>query len=210
MADERMTIGDEVAAFKRQRTLTAATELFYEKGYTNTTLDDVAERLGVTKPFIYKNFGSKHMLLAEICASGVQAALNEIDAALALGKAPGETLSIFVPRYVEAILTTRKAIAINIREEKNLLPEDAATLSGLRQKFVARVEDLLSRGKDTGEIKVNDPRISAFAVVGAVSWLTFWYSPDGPLPPADVTARLSAVVLNLLSTDAVANIEVGA
>ncbi|WP_189683056.1 TetR/AcrR family transcriptional regulator [Seohaeicola zhoushanensis] len=200
MAGERMTIGDEVAALKRERTLAAATELFYEKGYTNTTLDDVAERLGVTKPFIYKNFGSKHMLLAEICASGVQAAQAEIDAAIALGKGPGETLSVFVPRYVEAIITTRKAIAINIREEKNLLPADAVTLARLRHKFVASVEDVLRRGRDNGEIEVTDPRISAFAIVGAVSWLTFWYNPEGPLAATEVAERMSAVVLNLLET----------
>ncbi|MBL3703349.1 TetR family transcriptional regulator [Sulfitobacter sp. BDSS02] len=210
MANVRKTIGDEVAAFKRERTLAAATEVFYEKGYTNTTLDDVAERLGVTKPFIYKNFGSKHMLLAEICASGVKGALNEIEAAVALGKGPADTLSTFVPRYVEAIIATRKAIAINIREEKNLLPEDAATLSGLRQKFVALVEDVLRRGKDLGEIDVTDPRISAFAIVGAVSWLTFWYNPEGPLHAEEVASRMSDVVLNLLGSDAKATSTVGA
>ena len=195
-----MTIGDEVAAFKRERTLDAATELFYEKGYTNTTLDHVADRLGVTKPFIYKNFGSKHMLLAAICASGVQGALDQIEAAIGQGKGPGETLMLFVPRYIESIIVTRKAIAINIREEKNLLPEDAARLATLRQRFIARVEEVLKRGKDSGEIKVTDPRISAFAIVGAVSWITFWFSPEGPLPAEEVAGRMSDFLLNLLAS----------
>jgi len=54
-----MGIRDEVIALKRERTITAAVELFYERGYENTTLDAVAERLGVTKPFIYAHFRSK-------------------------------------------------------------------------------------------------------------------------------------------------------
>ena len=66
MADDsaQMGIKDEIAALKRERIIGAAVELFYERGYENTTLEAVAERLGVTKPFIYSHFGSKAELLA--------------------------------------------------------------------------------------------------------------------------------------------------
>lgn len=202
MAQARLTINDEVAAFKRERTLSAATDLFYENGYSNTTLDHVAERLGVTKPFIYKNFGSKHMLLAEICARGIQGALDQIEAAIKAGGRPAETLSRFVPCYVETIISAQKSIAIHIREEKNLLPEDATRLAGLRQTFMSRVESVLAAGKEAGEIEVADPRISAFAIVGAVSWLTFWFHPGGPLSKDEVVRQMTAVLLNLVRTGA--------
>ncbi|MZR12187.1 TetR family transcriptional regulator [Maritimibacter sp. DP07] len=203
MKTARPTINDEVAAFKRARTLEAATDLFYEKGYNNSTLDDVAERLGVTKPFIYKNFGNKHMLLATICAQGIQGALGEMEAALAQNAGPAETLRIFVPRYVEAIIAAQKSIAIHIREEKNLLPEDANRLAALRQKFMGQVQGVLEAGKKAGEVDVPDPRISAFAIVGAVSWLTFWFHPEGPLSPEELTERMTAVILNLLRSGGV-------
>ena len=176
--DAKLKIREEVAALKRQRTLDAATELFYEKGYTNTTLDDVAERLGVTKPFIYSNFGSKSDLLAEICGRGVQGALNEVDQALALGKTPYETLRYFVPRYVAAILRTQKSIAINIREEKNLETQDASRLADLRQVFMSRIESLLKNAAATGEVRIlpscgfcraeNPARLASFGSAPAV------------------------------------------
>ena len=50
---------EEVQAFKRERILQAAVALFYEHGFTGTTLDDIAHSLGVTKPFIYAHFRSK-------------------------------------------------------------------------------------------------------------------------------------------------------
>jgi AcrR family transcriptional regulator len=127
--EDRLKIREEVAALKRQRTLDAATDLFYDKGYTNTTLDDVAEVLGVTKPFIYANFGSKSALLTEICSLGVHGALEQIEYVLAQDLPPAEGLRLFVPRYVTAILRRQKSIAINIREEKNLEPADAERLA---------------------------------------------------------------------------------
>jgi TetR/AcrR family transcriptional regulator, cholesterol catabolism regulator len=187
-------IREDLAALKRERIVDAATELFYTRGFHKTTLDDVADRLGMTKPFIYNSFGSKTALLAEICSRGVKSALNEIDQAVARAKGPGETFAEFLPSYIAAILRAQKNIAINIREEKNLEPADAERLSALRQAFITRVEDLIRAGKDQGEIKVEDPRVAAFVVVGAVSWSTFWYNPGGALSGEVIAERMSTVI----------------
>lgn len=195
----KLKVREEVAALKRQRTLDAATELFYQKGYTNTTLDDVATRLGVTKPFIYTNFGSKPELLAEICSVGVRSALEEIDRVLAQGKPSIVMLRRFAPRYVASVLRTQKNIAINIREEKNLLPEHAQKLAGLRQTFMSRVEALITEASREEGITLPDPRVTAFAVVGAVSWSTFWFNPTGPLTVDDLSEKMTDIILNLVT-----------
>ena len=63
---------DEIQAFKRERILQEAVSLFYERGFTGTTLDDIAHQLGVTKPFIYTHFRSKTDLLAAICVPMIE------------------------------------------------------------------------------------------------------------------------------------------
>lgn len=189
---------EEVAALKRQRTLDAATDLFYEKGYTNTTLDDVAAQLGVTKPFVYTNFGSKSDLLAEICRIGVRSALAEVERALALGEPTADTLRQFVPRYVASVLRSQKNIAVNIREEKNLLAEHAQELSELRQTFMAQVETLLVKACAAAGHPLPDPRVTAFAIVGAISWSTFWYNPAGRLSAEQLADRMTETILNLV------------
>lgn len=194
---KKQKIREAVADLKRHRILEAATDLFYERGFTNTTLDQVADQLGVTKPFIYSNFGSKTALLCEICSQGVQRAIDAIDGAVALELAPAETMRRFVPAYVTAVLKTQKSIAINIREEKNLDPQDANRLAGLRQRFMAKVEGLLAQGVESGEISVPDTRVAAFALVGAVSWTTFWFNPNGPLSIDEISQRMTGTLLNL-------------
>ena len=196
----KLKLREEVVALKRQRTLEAATDLFYEKGYTNTTLDDVAMRLGVTKPFIYTNFGSKPDLLAETCGIGVRSALAEIDRVLEQGAPTITTLRRFVPRYVASVLRTQKNIAINIREEKNLLPEHARELAALRQTFMARIETLLREASLADGITLADPRVTAFAIVGAVSWSTFWFNPNGPLSVDDLSEKMTDIILNLIKS----------
>jgi AcrR family transcriptional regulator len=207
MADgqrKKSNLRAEVAALKRQRTLDAATDLFYEKGYTNTTLDDVATQLGVTKPFIYTNFGSKPDLLVEICRIGVGSALEEVEQVLALGEPDANTLRLFIPRYVDAVLRRQKNIAVNIREEKNLLPEHAAELAELRRTFMTRIELLLTKASAAAGHRLADPYVTAFAVVGAISWSTFWYSPAGRLSAEELSARMTSIVLDLATKSDVA------
>ena len=99
-AESPVRIKDQVASLKRERTIEAAAELFYERGYENTTLDAVAERLGVTKPFIYAHFSSKTELLAEICSRGIASSLKAINSVLDLTASPTEKLSLLGKRFL--------------------------------------------------------------------------------------------------------------
>src|ERR1700712_4422204 len=100
-----ISIRDEVIALKRERTIAVAAELFYERGYENTSLDSIAERMNVTKPFIYAHFTSKAELLAEICARGIASALAALDSVLSSVKGtPRDHLQEVGQRFVTAVL----------------------------------------------------------------------------------------------------------
>src|SRR5690349_22644237 len=77
---------EEILAYKRERILEEAVKLFYERGFTGTTLDDIAAELGVTKPFIYTHFRSKTDLLAALCKPTIELSLEAVTRA---AKTPG-------------------------------------------------------------------------------------------------------------------------
>ena len=192
-----LKVRDEVASLKRERTIGAAAELFYQNGYDNTTLDAVAERLGVTKPFIYANFGSKSELLAEICARSVAPAQQALDSVLARDASPIEILTLFGQRYVTAVLENQKNIAVYVREEKNLEPADARRVGTMRREFFASMAALLEKGRLSGDFAIADARMAALAIGGAVTWTTFWYRTDGQLSLAEIADSLTRSILGI-------------
>ncbi len=194
-SDDGLRIRDQVAALKRERTIGAAVDLFYEKGYDRTTLDEVADRLGVTKPFIYANFGSKTELLAEICLRGVRAATDALDGALARRFDPRRTLEIFARDYVTAVLGAQKHIAVYVREEKNLESADARRIGDLRREFFRKITRVLELGAAAGQFAVGDPQMAALGIGGAVTWSTFWYRPDGRLSLAEISDAMAELIL---------------
>jgi AcrR family transcriptional regulator len=191
-------IRDEVAALKRERTIAAAVELFYERGYENTTLDAVAERLGVTKPFIYAHFSAKTELLAEICSRGIAASLGAMEEALAAGPAPIARLELLTRRFVGAVIENQKSIAIFAREEKNLLPQDFERISAMRRTFDRRLSALLDEGVVAGEFRIEDPLLASLAIGGLVSWAYVWYRPHGRLTPAELGDGIAKLVLAMV------------
>lgn len=192
------TIKDEVTALKRERTVEAAAQLFYDRGYEKTTLEAVADALGVTKPFIYGHFKSKAELLADICTRGVSASLVAIDAALALDTTPTEKLRKVSRDFLLAVLDNQRNIAILTREEKNLETPDFERLSALRREFDGKLVALLQAGVEAGEFNVPDASVTALAIDGLVSWAYVWYRPHGRLSPHDLADHVADLILSMV------------
>lgn len=199
---EAMGIKGEIAALKRERVISAAVDLFYERGYDNTTLDSVAERLGVTKPFIYSHFGSKAELLAEICSRGIDASQLAMDDVVALQESPTEKLIMLSRRFVSAVLESQKHIAIFAREAKNLKDVDLVRISSRRRSFDRKLTKLLEEGMAAGEFSIADARLTALAIDGMISWTYIWYREDGRLSLPELSDQIAALVLRLVGAKA--------
>lgn len=197
-AESPVRIKDQVASLKRERTIEAAAELFYERGYENTTLDAVAERLGVTKPFIYAHFASKTDLLAEICSRGIASSLEAINSVLDLTASPTEKLALLGKRFLTVVLQNQKHIAIFSREEKNLVDKDFQRISNMRRDFDAKLRRLLRDGVASGEFEINDERVAALAIGGMVSWAYVWYRSNGRLGLPALADQMSDLILSLV------------
>lgn len=193
-----MAIREEVAALKRERILTAAVDLFYENGYEKTTLDAVAERLGVTKPFIYSHFNSKSDILAEICARGISASLDAMRDVQALDLPPAKRLEALGKGFVTAVLENQMYIAIFTREEKSLTPEALDQINDMRRAFDKELTAIIREGVEQGEFDVSDPHLAALSIGGMVSWAYVWFRSKGRLSLEQTANEISGLILAMV------------
>jgi AcrR family transcriptional regulator len=191
---------DEVAALKRERIVKAAVELFYERGYENTTLEAVADSLGVTKPFIYAQFASKAELLAEICSRGARMSLQALEDALHREATPTDTLRSLSQSFVVSVLENQKSIALFAREEKNLAPADFKRIADLRREFDRKLRAVLEAGQKSGEFIIADATVTAFAISGLVSWTYVWYRPAGRLSIRKLSMEIRRLIMAMVGS----------
>jgi AcrR family transcriptional regulator len=188
---------DEILAYKRERILEEAVKLFYERGFTGTTLDDIAAELGVTKPFIYTHFRGKVELLAALCKPTIEMSLDAIVNASARAGTPTERLRQAITDFTKVVLQRQPNIAIYFREEKNLSREALTEITALRKRFDHLLSALLLEGVAAGEFEIEDHSVAALALGGMISWAYTWYRPSGRLTIEQTAAHMADLALRM-------------
>jgi AcrR family transcriptional regulator len=195
---DHWTMREEILAYKRERILEEAVKLFYERGFTGTTLDDIAAELGVTKPFIYTHFRSKTDLLAAICTPTIELSLDAVSRAAKGTGSPTERLYRAIVGFTQVVLSRQANIAIYFREEKNLAPDALAEINALRKKFDRVLSKLLAEGVAAGEFDIKDVSLTALAIGGMISWAYTWHRPEGRLALDDMCERMADLALQMV------------
>jgi AcrR family transcriptional regulator len=171
--------------------------LFYARGFTGTTLDDIAAELGVTKPFIYTHFRSKVELLAALCTPTIELSLAAVENAAKQPGDPSRRLYCAVVDFTHVVLSRQANIAIFFREEKNLAPEALAEINALRRKFDRVLSELLAEGVATGEFHIADVNLAALAIGGMISWAYTWHRSGGRLKLEEMCTRMADLALQM-------------
>jgi AcrR family transcriptional regulator len=191
-------IRDAISRLKRETIVAAAVELFYKKGYARTTLEEVADAIKVTKPFIYAHFRSKTELLAEICMRGTRLSHAALVRATAHQGTPTEKLEAIARDFMLAVLNHQAHAVIYSREEKELDPADREAINALRREFDHRLVAVLEEGVRTGEFTVADVHLTALALIGIVGWSQVWFRPTGRLTKEQAAQGVADLALSMV------------
>lgn len=173
---------------KRAALIRAAAQAFRANGFHNTSLDDVAAAVGVTKPLVYHYVGNKQQLLFECFCTGVEqiraafqnAAHGELSARARLVRV--------LAGYAEAI-TGDFGWCMVRAEDLDLDAALSSRVKQLKSEIDQGLRRLLRAGIEDGSIRSCDPKMTAFALAGALNWIAHWHRGRDALTPAEIAAR---------------------
>jgi AcrR family transcriptional regulator len=189
---------EAISHLKRERIVAAAVDLFYRQGYGKTTLEQVANELQVTKPFIYAHFASKNELLVEICSRAIQLAHESLNRAMVQDASATERLETVLRDFLTAVLNHQQHAMIYSREEKELEQKDRDAINQLRRDFDRRLVELINLGVASNEFHADDVQLTALAIGGIVGWAPVWFRANGRLSLEQVTAYLAGLALAMV------------
>jgi AcrR family transcriptional regulator len=146
---------------RRQQLLEVALKVFAERGFNATTMDDIAERAGVTKPLLYQHFDSKRALYLELVDSVAHTMLGAIEKAVAAAEGPRQQVESGFAAYFQLVVTHADAFNLLFGSD---VPNDPELSSAVRrvEDSIAEYIDLLI---DAG-LEEDHRRLLAYAVVG--------------------------------------------
>ena len=177
-------------ATKREAVLKTAAQLFLEKSYGRTSLNDVAERLNITKPALYHYFRNKEEILLECYRLGtglIEEILNDIASHCGTGL---EKVEAFIYSYAN-VMTVSFGRCVMRLDDGDLSSDALAEVRNYKRKIDRRLRSFIQEGIEDGSIVSCDPKIAAFSIAGAVNWICQWYEPDGALPAEEIASQFA-------------------
>lgn len=188
---------------QKDRMLRAAARCFNEKGYSGSSLKDVANVLGLTDAALYYYVKNKEELVFLCYLRAGDVGRESLDLAIEEGTDGLDTVRRYIRYHVDAMTGDRGPIAI-MSEIPSLEPEHRARILDISRSHSARFESILEKGIADGSIAPCDIRMTGNAIMGALNWVPKWFRGDatvaativdefprilsGGLPPRHATA----------------------
>ncbi|MWB77696.1 TetR family transcriptional regulator [Pseudooceanicola sp. 216_PA32_1] len=186
---------EEIRELKRRAALRVAARIFNEKGYHATSLDEIADEIGVTKTALYYYFKNKEQLLYECLKLTYDCGQNARLEAEKLDGSSFDKLRALYRRFMENLMEERGAYTTmaNIRA---LPPEHQAELLERRRHLDRYSRMLLEKAIEEGSVRSVDVRLTSNFFLGAVNWILRWHTEDDAMKPSDVANHFLDLFMN--------------
>lgn len=163
---------------RRAEILRAALRAFRDKGYHATTLDDIAEHVGVRKTALYHYFPDKEAILYECHRESLAEVRRLMTIAGKNAESAAEHLALVIREHVRVMIETLEGSPLAF-EVTALSPERQDEVIQARDKYERGLRKIIDDGVRDGEFRPVDSKIAVFAILGAINWIARWYSPEG-------------------------------
>jgi AcrR family transcriptional regulator len=187
----------------KEKLLQQSIELFEKRGFSETSIQDIVDALGVTKGTFYYYFKSKEQLLMQIHLRYIDEILNLEQLIIdRQDKTWREKLFDVVYMLIHRIESHGGSARIFFRELVNLKDSYLDEILEKRDHFRLNFQYMIEQGIDSGEFR-SDLRadMMTFAVLGACNWSYMWFNPAGPVPDIDVAKTFIEIFLNGMASN---------
>jgi len=180
-------------SLKRGALLREAGRAFSLRGYHNTSLEDVAKTLDVTKAALYYYVKNKQEILFECHMMSLDFGDEAMKYCEENGKTGLEKILLLIGKYVRTLTSEMGSFAV-LGEFDALEPQNKAIIGKRRDKFDRGFRRLISEGIADGTVRTVDPKLTVFFFMGSINWMTRWFTAEGPLTGEQVAERLVDLV----------------
>ena len=159
---------------QRHKILKAAAACFNEKGYSGTSLKDVARHLGLTDAALYYYVRNKEELVYQCYVRAADLARDAMQEAVLEGRDGYEQAYLYIRKHIEIMVGDEGPLAI-MSEIPSLKRAHRADILDVSRRHSAAFEDILRRGIRDGSIAECDVRMTGNAIMGSINWIPKWF-----------------------------------
>jgi AcrR family transcriptional regulator len=187
---------DKPASARRTEMGRAAARLFSERGYHGTSMQHLADALGLQRGSLYAHIGSKQELLFDVVDEGADRFLARGREAVDMPGPAGPRLRRLLVGHVETAIEHLDSATVFLNEWRYLPVDLRALIQVKRDTYEDMVRTIVSDGIARGDFRTDtDVGFAVRLVLSAGNWIYTWYRPGGDLGPEEIGERFAELLI---------------
>lgn len=187
-------------AHRREELFRLAARLFSEKGYHGTSMQHLAEGMGILRGSLYAHIDSKEELLFDIVDRGADRFLTRLEEVVASDAPPNEKIHLAISAHISTVAEHLEASTVFLNDWRFLSPERQEIIQTKRDLYESLVREIVEEGVEWGAFPEDlDVKFAGLLILSAVNWVYQWYDPEGPLTPEEIADRFGKMILEGLT-----------
>jgi AcrR family transcriptional regulator len=181
--------------------IAAAAKLFKQKGYHATTIQDVADEVGMLKGSLYYHIKSKEELLYLVTKEPIRELIDRQKKLMESRLSPRQKIVEFTRSHIQAFEENYPHMFVFLQEKASLSEPVQAEVAGIDFRYEALLEAILNEGIEKGDFRRElDLKMMAFSILGMCNWMFKWYTKGGRLSIDEIAYHMAEILLNGITT----------
>ena len=172
-----------------------ASRLFMEKGFTATSMRDIAEAIGIEAPSLYNHIGSKNEILQEICFRIANLFTSHISKVEQSKKPYHTKIELIIRFHIKMMLDDYENVYISDHEWKHLPEPYLSNFKNQRRIYRARLSEIIRQGVVSKEFKKIDPYVTVLTLLSAIGGIESWQRSKKSVDPVSLEENMVKILL---------------
>ncbi len=180
---------------QRSDIIQAAAQIFRQKGYHGTSMQDIADAVHLQKASLYHHISGKQDILVDILDRALDLLTEDIEAVTKSEIKPEVKVRQAMQVYVGRLTEDTDLAAVLMQEHRSLADDLQAAHIARRDRLESLWREILKEGVRSGDFRHTDDVITTFAILGVLNWMITWYQPGGRLSSQEIANQFADIFL---------------
>lgn len=185
-----------------------ASRLFREKGFTATSMRDIAEAIGIEAPSLYNHIGSKNELLQEICFRVANLFTTHITMVEQSNRKYQVKIELIIRFHIKMMFNDYENVYISEHEWRHLPEPYLSNFKNQRRTYRARLSEIIRQGINNKEFKKIDPYVTVLTLLSAIGGIESWQRSKKSVDATALEENMVKLLLEGLKNHAYPNSEI--
>lgn len=193
-----MSLRMRKTAKKKEEILQSALRLLAKKGYHGTTMEEIASHLLMTKGSLYYYFKDKQDLVFQSQLMILQQSIENIRIIKRKKISQTDKLALAISVHIEYAIREKSGFELMINPKQIFSAHQLEEILRLRDEYAVEYDALLTAGVKEGVFSANDIKVVRNLLLGAMNWVTQWYSSEGKMNEKEVASLITRYLMRIV------------